>query len=669
MSNDGNSLLRRVVAASMAVGSAAVAVSSLGRRTNGGPPAVEDPPARTPLGELTTSHAPAAPATNGRGAGPEPTGRDEAAEDSEPVAWRRLSIVFLIACVGLLTMTVGNALSREGRDGAEELFWAGFLMIVVPVAALLVSRRPGRLERALAVTTLGIVLYLSKVLHDPFGFTFSDELVHARNAEDILRMGGLFPENSILPVTTVFPGLASVTAGLAELAGVSVFAAGVVVIGVARLTLMATLFLLFERVTGSSRVAGLAALIYAANPNFLFWSGQYSYQSLAVPLGALAVLAVADRRRHDGGERRLALMGVFLVTFVAVALTHHLTSQAVALLLAAVCVIALATRRRWEAAWGYAAFATVVAIALRQVPETGGYLSQITDTILTGVTGSVEGTDETRTLFESEEGDTAPLLERAIGILSVLLIVGLLPFGLRRIPRRPRLSLLAALGAAAVTYIAILPLRLVPAAWELANRASDFLFVGVGVTVALGLLFVWRPTSRTMVKVAAVAAIAVMAAGGAIAGWPPSVRLSQPLVATVNGHRVEPQGFALAEWSTTLGPDRRMVADQSNARLLLTSGGQLPFAPPEGIARAVLEPVEIEEIRPTLEEESIGYVVVDRREIADDPLAGYFFAPAGRSPTDALLPPDQIAVFDVAGADRLFDSGDIVAYDVRGLVE
>lgn len=658
----------------MVLGVIAGALASFARRA-APRHAVAEPqlvPPALPADEVAASTAPAAPAAQVASGRPNPAPRGPEPDDeseSGPISWRRLSIVLLIACAGLLTMTVGNALSREGRAGAESVFWIGFLLIVVPVTALIVSRRPNRVERGLAVAGMGVILYLSKVLHDPFNFTFADELVHARNAEDILLMGGLFPENSILPVTTVYPGLASVTAGLAEISGVSVFAAGLIIIGVARLTLMSALFLLFERITGSSRVAGLAALVYAANPNFLFWSGQYSYQSLAVPLGALAILAVADRARRDGGERRIGLILVFALSFSAVALTHHLTSHALALLLAGVSVLALWTGRRWEAAWGYAVFAGLVSIGLRQVPLTEGYISQIADTILTGISGSVENSGETRALFESDEGDSAPILERAMGLLSVALIVVLLPFGLRRIPGRARLSMLVALGIGAVLYVVLLPLRLIPAAWEFANRTSDFLFVGIGVTVALALLFVWRPSSGTLVKVGAIVVVAVMSVGGAIAGWPPSVRLSQPLVATVNGHRIEPQGVSLAHWSTTLGPDRRMVADESNARLLLATGGQLPFAPPEGIGRAILEREAIDEIRPAIEEESIGYVVVDRRQIAGDSLAGYFFAPAGQPRVEGLIPRERIAVFDVAGADRLFDSGDIVAYDVRGVVE
>ena len=47
---------------------------------------------------------------------------------------------------------------------------------------------------------------------------------------------------------------------------------------------MAALFVLFTRVSGSARLAGIAVMIYAGNSNFLFWGAQYSYESLSLPL-------------------------------------------------------------------------------------------------------------------------------------------------------------------------------------------------------------------------------------------------------------------------------------------------------------------------------------------------------------------------------------------------
>ncbi len=227
-------------------------------------------------------------------------------------------------------------------------------------------------------------------------------------------------------------------------------------------------------------------------------------------------------------------------------------------------------------------------------------------------------------------------------------------------------------AAGAVTYLALLPLRVVPSAWETANRASDFLYVGIGLMVALAAHRVWRPRRRRWLVTLATSAYAgVIAVGGVIAGWPPELRLSQPYRATVNGHVIEPQGVALARWSLSgLGPNQGFVADQSNGLLLAALGRQLPRIGNDGVANAVLEPTRLDpSVVNAIASAGIQYVAVDRRAVASDNLAGYFFAPAGKPPTGSrgLVDPGRVSKLDVPGVSRVFDSGDIVVYDVRRL--
>jgi hypothetical protein len=78
----------------------------------------------------------------------------------------------------------------------------------------------------------------------------------------------------LLPTAAYYTGLAAIRAGLGDLTGLSPFASGVVIIGVARVLTSACFFLVAERVTGSGRAAAGASLVYAANPMFLFWRFQ-----------------------------------------------------------------------------------------------------------------------------------------------------------------------------------------------------------------------------------------------------------------------------------------------------------------------------------------------------------------------------------------------------------
>ena len=168
----------------------------------------------------------------------------------------RFALVLLAAAVGVLLCSLANALSRASAEPAIALYVVGLLVIGMPVFWRLLSAEASAGERLALVVTLGLSLYLVKVVHDAPSFTFSDELVHAFNVEQIRTHSHLFHDNPILPVTPFYPGLEGAASALTKVCGLSTFSAAMVLVGVARVTLVAALFMLFERVGGSARTAG-----------------------------------------------------------------------------------------------------------------------------------------------------------------------------------------------------------------------------------------------------------------------------------------------------------------------------------------------------------------------------------------------------------------------------
>ena len=249
-----------------------------------------------------------------------------ATDTARVYGWGWLPALSLTSAIGLLLVAVANTLSRSAAGQDELLFWVGLLLMIVPMAARLASSEPARRERIGLIIVLGLGLYLAKILHSPYGFTFSDELIHSYNGTMILETGKLFNANSILPVTPLYPGLETITAALASLSGLSIYGAGLVIVGVARLIAMLALFLFYEEVSGSSRLAGIAALLYVMNANFLFWSAQFSYESLALPLAMMVLFVAARRAATPAGVHHRALTLVALLGITVVVITHHLTA-------------------------------------------------------------------------------------------------------------------------------------------------------------------------------------------------------------------------------------------------------------------------------------------------------------------------------------------------------
>ena len=268
-----------------------------------------------------------------------PAGNEVVLSKERMLGLGRLPEIVLLGSIGMLMVALAFTGSQAGAASAELIYWIGLLLMILPVSYRMVGEAVSRQERIGLIVFLGIGLYLVKVMHSPFMFTYSDELLHYHNADNILQSGRLFGWNSILPVSADYPGLEIVTAALSTLSGLSIYQVGLVIIGVARLVILLALFLFFEKVSRSGRVAGLAVLIYAANPNFLYWSAQFSYESLALPLAVLLIFALAWRERVKDNRLQRSLMVLILALTAAIVVTHHVTSYMLIVFLLAISVL------------------------------------------------------------------------------------------------------------------------------------------------------------------------------------------------------------------------------------------------------------------------------------------------------------------------------------------
>jgi len=580
-----------------------------------------------------------------------------------PLVWVAISIA-----AGIAAVAIADAMSRTGHRGGSVAFWIGIALMLVPSTVRMASLRPTSGERLAIAVLVAVALYAVKLLRDPFGFTYADELVHFHNLQAILSTGHLFGSNPILPITPRYPGLETAAAALARAGGVSPFAAAVTLIAAARVMLVVALYALYERVSGSPRVAGLGVLVYTATPTYLFFSAQFSYESLALPLATVAVFAVIRwGTAPDPGSRR-RWQAIVLAIAAAVVVTHHVSAYALVLLLAAICVLHWRLHGARGAPWLMTAAIALLAVVWLTFAADGtiSYLRPVITTAFSKLVQTVKGEAGTRVLFANQGGvETTPLLERGLAVLGILVLVAFLVSGARVVwQRRWRANpLIVIFAAAGIGYLATLPLRFVPAAWESASRAGEFLFVGVGVTVALGMLWLLDGGRARRAQIVA-GGLVLMLASGIIAGWPASLRLALPLRVTAGGHTIEPPSYVAARWSgSMLGPSQRIAAEDSDARLLLDVAHQTALT---GIAPNVDGMLTAKTIQPWqhfLAANRIGLVETDSRQISQDIIAGYFF---NVGPTPQLSAKDE-SKFDRANVDRLYDSGNIAIFGVRGL--
>ena len=587
-----------------------------------------------------------------------------------------------------------SACYAAGRAGAsypawDAGYWLGEAMLFGPVAWRLLSRpRLGEGEAAGLALGLATATYVVKFCYSPSAFTFPDELEHLRTTVSMLSTHHLFGVNYLLPVSPDYPGLEEATAALVSLTGMPVFAAGLLVAGLAHLLFAAALYVVFRVVSGSAVVAVAAVAVYATNPHYQIFDAIYGYQTLALAFFGLALVAALGIWApgiwapgiggSPAGARRACWWALAVALAAATVVTHHVTSYVLAgslLLLAA----AAAARRAAPIRPAILAAACVALIAIWTAVAAGATLGYLTPPVR-GLADGLAGVFGAHVAAGSTGTPSGPPADQFAAYAATVLVMAGLPFGWWRIWRTQRGNTWAlALGIGAVGYYVLTALRLTtPDGSELAGRALTFVYIPVGYTLAMAVFgsgslrwprwLRWpRLAGRRAAPRVVLGAVAgaILLAGGIATGWPPYwERLPGRFVVDGFESGVTPEGIAAATWTLdTLGPGQRIAADFTNELLLGSYGDQDPVG---SLPSLYCGPDWTITDTYLANQQQIRYLVVDLRMSEQPTLAGGYFS-VSSSGCPSPIPRSYLTKFDsVSGFDRIYDSGNIIIYDISG---
>lgn len=620
----------------------------------------------------------------------------------------------LVAAIGLALITSANNGARLEHSGSEALFWVGLLLVYLPIVLRLFGRGATPPERMALVVVLGTALYVVKVVHSPAGFTLHDELASWRGVWDLLGSGHLFAENPLVGGYSVFPGMTAVTAALTQLSGLSVFVSALILIGVARVILMVSLFLILERAAGSARAAGIAIAVYACNPSILYFDSQFGYESLALAIAGAYLLVVMRGAGLDRRDRRapaVNLLAALVVLTGAMVITHHLTTYAMIAFLglwtAAIWILqrrrpaeqllvplpkqehrrpnlsivkTIRTRARVGPALGCLLLGAVGLCWFAFVAggATQDELGSVFANAISALFHLVFGGGGTKTLFKAGTGQVDPLIVRVLGLASVGVLALVIPLGVWRVWRDRRTSTLAiSLAAVGLLYPFTLVPRLTAAGSEISQRASEFVFVGIGFVAAILFLHLTESLGRQRSRLLALLATGLTGlvfVGGVILGESPVTRQPGRFEVGAESRSISPQGVAAARFAYEHLPhDSRILVDGPNG-LLLGSYGELD--PVIGSIRGI----PITEVffskrfnrkdRIVVFHDAIDYIVVDRRLGHSLPVDGYYYdrdEPRAGERTNAISSASLRKFNAVPSINRIYDNGPIVIYDTAGV--
>lgn len=599
--------------------------------------------------------------------------------------WGWLPTLTLVSALGVLLLALAHSAARVDAPWAQHLYWTAAIVLFTPAATRIIMPGASRQETIGLILMIALAAYFIKLLQSPLGYTFFDEFLHWRTARDIITSERLFTENSLLPVSPLYPGLELAAVAIVNLTGLSIFEAGVITVGIARIVMMLALFLFFEQVGGSTRLAGVAAALYMGNPHFVIFDAQFAYESLALAFTISILRALLYRKRATQGDR-VGVSAIAALMILTLMTTHHATSYMTSLFLVLWATVTTVANRIFDTGspsmiWPAALALLVNLTWLFTVSSiTIGYLAPHLAGAMDSVVGLMAGEGSDRELFKSSSGIVTPLLEKLAGLGGPGLIMLCLPMGLWSFWLMQRKSVDAwVLALGACSYPVTLALRMTGGGWEISARSSVFVFVPLVFILATGIEYLRLPwlldrlgplLARFRVLIF-IPFATVIFCSGIIAGWSPWARMPWPYIVGADTRSVEPQGLAAAAWAIeALGPNNRMAADRVNLTLMGTYGEQrlitdlIDKVSISGIFLATnLGPNELA----ALSDARIRYLVVDRRISRMQPLSAHYYetweqmvAPYYKTPRLQVL-----EKFDhVAGVSRVFDSGDILIYDV-----
>lgn len=576
----------------------------------------------------------------------------------------------------LIALAYYASVLRYGTLALEMPFLIGLLLMFVPNLVRLLSPKPSRLERLYLLCVLGIYFYAVEFMISPHYFSSFDESLHMRTLENLLRFNHLFSLNTMLPVSPYYPGLEIVTDAISTTTGLSPFLSGVTLIIAARLLMVLSLFLLYEAITSSSRMAGIASLIYMINSHFIFFDTSFSYETLAIALAAFLFYIL--RRYQSAGKDHYWMLYTSWAVLLALTLTHHMTNYVTdgLLLLWSIMSIFLNSPRSVRI---HLCITAILAIILSfsytffKGNPVWSYLTGYFNGAFTELGAIISGTSVPRPLFTTSAGPSAPIWDRLFMTASVGLTALSLPFGLITLWHQHRHEVLCVvLGVFAFVYPIVQVFRFTVFGVEIADRSTAFLFLAIALVLTLLITHFWPSRVLRWKSIMLIATVlSVIFLGDVmIASGPFYSSLPGPYEVVADGRSVEPEGIQAAIWMLDyLGPDNRVATDRINQMLMNTYGDQY-------VVTSLYNHIDVSPIfyatqlgpaeQTLIQQAKIHYLVVDLRLSTGLPVEGVYFEVDQNyvAQLKKPLPKASLTKFNtIPQMNRLFDSGDIVIYD------
>lgn len=621
--------------------------------------------------------------------------------------WLIFRYPFLASTIALGIFAILSSYQLSPQQGPTfgiiGLFWFGYFVAVIPQIVVILHPDSQFWSRVASLASIGIISALPQILLSPNGPSSADEFGHIKAVSDILEQGYISPINSIVAPIPEFPALHYLTAYIADISQFSLWTSANLVIALTHVLTLLGIFALL-RVKISPRAAAIGALVYAANPNWMFFQSRFAYESLAIMVALWALFFLIRGLESPFGQRLIMII-IAGPAFFVLSQTHHLIF--IATLVLAILYLAIYAVKNYKTDGTSLSLAVGSGIwaalwSLPTIANNGKYLvDYISYTIAKPSQSNLPflmeslGLASSETLLEEASFATEyfsfPLSEIIAGSLLPFILFSILWFYLHQGAKSSQGAITFVKGLDAfqtfalvisVSYFITLPL-IAFGEYALVRRSWSFVLLGFAILAAViyenYLLNTpkqqrARPPYWKQINAAVMGIFIAVSVSSVSVGSPLSQRFpvgAEQSAYSINSLRTA-EVEALAEWAATGIPDNTWVFADRYTRLILTYPSRLMAAPIDSVRfpywELYLDPQNPnEQIIKSAKALGVEYIFAHKFTFLVPTESGYWFHPSEKKlySVEELYSYNLVEEFDKASwAETVWDSDNYVVYRV-----
>ncbi len=234
---------------------------------------------------------------------------------------RNLYIGLLLMLSGFMILIHNYYMAYKGTILFVE-FWLGIIVATVSVIIIITKVRKSNII-LIFLFLYGLLLYSTFFLRSPDFLYFQDEMIHWQATNLILDSGTTNGIATIQPLDKWYPGLSIFASVIVNVLGTPLINVARILTILTHSSILIFLFLFVHNISHNRKISAMAALLYCANPEYIFFDSAFSYESLAIALYVLILFLVSKKIKNQ----TISMSILIIISLFALAITHHVTSM------------------------------------------------------------------------------------------------------------------------------------------------------------------------------------------------------------------------------------------------------------------------------------------------------------------------------------------------------